>query len=157
MTLLANILWFVIGGWLVGLVYLLGAIVFFPLLPFLWPLVKFSFWPFGTDIVSRSELELYQEVHEVEVARNQVYKNAVGCFGNLLWAVTFGWVLATIHFLLVLVNLSLFWMIVTIPNIGGHWKLIGVSFAPFNRVIVPSSLASEIRLTASKARFGVKN
>ncbi len=52
MKILANIVWLLTGGWLIGLLYLLGAIVFFPLLPFLYPLIGYGFWPFGRRAVS---------------------------------------------------------------------------------------------------------
>ena len=41
MTLLGNIIWFLLGGWLLGLGYFMGAVLFFPLLPFLMPLVGY--------------------------------------------------------------------------------------------------------------------
>jgi DNA helicase-2/ATP-dependent DNA helicase PcrA len=53
MALLANIIWFVLGGFFVGLLYLLGAIILFPLLPFLLPMIGYSFWPFGRRPVSK--------------------------------------------------------------------------------------------------------
>ena len=155
MTLLGNILWFILGGWLLGLLYLLGAIVFFPLFPFLWPLVKFAFWPFGKEVVSRSDLEAYQRAHGVEKSAAQTTKNTVGLIGNILWALTFGWILALSHLVAAIINIAFIWLIVTIPNIGGNWKLITVAFAPFNRVIVPSELAREIKLTAAKKRIGI--
>lgn len=155
MTLLGNCLWFVLGGWLVGLIYLLGAVVFFPLLPFLLPLVGFAFWPFGREIVSRSDLEAYKKARGVEVSSSETSKNAVGGLANILWAVTFGWLLAVIHLVCVFINVALFWMIVTIPNIGGNWKLMKIAFAPFNRVVVPGAVAEEIRSGAAKAKLGV--
>lgn len=155
MTLLGNILWFILGGWLLGLMYLFGAIVFFPLFPFLWPLVKFAFWPFGKEVVSRLDLEAYQRAHGVEKSSTQSAKNTVGFIGNILWALTFGWILALCHLVAAIMNIAFIWLIVTIPNIGGNWKLITVAFAPFNRVIVPSELAREIKLTAAKKKIGI--
>jgi uncharacterized membrane protein YccF (DUF307 family) len=155
MGLLGNIMWFLLGGWLIGLVYLLGAIIFFPLLPFLLPLVGFAFWPFGKEVVSRSKLDAYKRLNGVEVEASTV-KDTVGTLANIIWACTFGIVLAILHFIAALLNLCLFWTIVAIPNIVGNWKLIGVAFAPFNRTIVPSDLAKEINVGAAKARLGFK-
>jgi uncharacterized membrane protein YccF (DUF307 family) len=49
----------------------------------------------------------------------------------------------------------LFWTIIAIPNIGGHWKLIRVAFLPFNKVIVPSAVAQEINEGIVKAKLGI--
>ena len=35
MAFLGNLIWFIFGGWLLGTLYLIAAIVLFPLLPFL--------------------------------------------------------------------------------------------------------------------------
>jgi hypothetical protein len=74
---------------------------------------------------------------------------------NVLWMLTFGWFLALVHLAASFANLCFFFLIVTIPNIGGHWKLIRVAFLPFNKVIVPASLAQEIRDGLAKARLGL--
>jgi uncharacterized membrane protein YccF (DUF307 family) len=155
MRLLGNIMWFLLGGWLIGLVYLLGAIIFFPLLPFLLPLVGFAFWPFGKDVVSRSNLDAYKRLNGVEIESSAV-RDTVGILANIIWACTFGITLAILHFTSALLNLCFFWTIIAIPNIVGNWKLIGVAFAPFNRTIVPSDLANEINVGAAKARLGFK-
>jgi uncharacterized membrane protein YccF (DUF307 family) len=68
---------------------------------------------------------------------------------------TFGWALALVHLLASFANLCLFFLIVTIPNIGGHWKLIRVAFLPFNKVIVPSRVAQDIREDLARSRLGL--
>jgi uncharacterized membrane protein YccF (DUF307 family) len=68
---------------------------------------------------------------------------------------TFGWVLALVHLSASFLNLCLFWTIIAIPNIGGHWKLIRVAFLPFNKVIVPSGVAKEIREQIAKSKLGL--
>lgn len=155
MTLLANCLWFVLGGWLLGLIYLLGAIVFLPLLPFLLPLVSFAFWPFGRDVVSRSDLEAYKRARGIEISSSEISKKAVGNFANLIWIFTFGWILAIFHLVCMIINVFFFWLIITIPNITGNWKMIKIALAPFNRVVVPNSVADEIRAGAARAKYGI--
>jgi uncharacterized membrane protein YccF (DUF307 family) len=155
LRLLGNIIWFLSGGCLIGLVYLLGAIIFFPLFPFLLPLVGFAFWPLGRDVVSREKLDAYKKLNGVEIESTAV-KDTVGVLANIIWACTFGIVLATLHLIAAIINFCLFWTIIAIPNIVGNWKLIGVAFAPFNRTIVPSDLAKEINIAAAKARLGFK-
>ena len=53
--------------------------------------------------------------------------------------------LALIHLVAAIVNIFLIWLIVTIPNIGGHWKMMKIAFMPFNTVIVPERIAEEIK------------
>jgi len=157
MSFLANIIWFLTGGVLVGLVYLLGAIIFFPLFPFLWPLVKYSFWPFGKTPVSRSDLAKYKE-HESILSEQKSFETTTGVIrflGNVLWILTFGWILAIIHLAACIINICLFFLIITIPNIGAHWKLMGVAFRPFGRIIVPKDLAREIEVGSAKQKLGL--
>jgi uncharacterized membrane protein YccF (DUF307 family) len=155
MKFLANIVWFLTGGWLVGLLYLLGAIVFFPLFPFLYGLIGYGFWPFGRRAIPRQRLEEYQSQHGKGLEVSGSTARTVGTVANVLWALTFGWLLALVHIFASAVNLALFWMIVTIPNIAGHWKLIPTAFTPFRRVVVSSSLADEIELRRERTKFGI--
>ena len=59
MRLLLNILWFILGGWLSGLLWLFGGlllaitIVGLPYTGAAWRIAGFAFWPFGKEIVSR--------------------------------------------------------------------------------------------------------
>lgn len=68
---------------------------------------------------------------------------------------TFGWILALAHILSSIANILLFWLIITIPNIAAHWKLMPVAFAPFNKVVVPSEIAAEIRALNAKQKLGI--
>jgi uncharacterized membrane protein YccF (DUF307 family) len=157
MALLGNIIWFLTGGVLVGLIYLLGAIIFFPLFPFLWPLVKYSFWPFGKTPVSRSDLARYKE-HEDILSEQTPFEQSTGTIrflGNVLWVFTFGWLLAIVHLGACILNTCLFFLILTIPNIGAHWRLMGVAFRPFGRIIVPTALAKEIEVGSAKQKLGM--
>ena len=60
MAFLGNLIWFTLGGWLLGTLYLLGAIILFPLLPFLLPMVSYSYWPFGRRPVSKKAVVAYK-------------------------------------------------------------------------------------------------
>ena len=57
--LILNILWFILGGWISGLLWLLGGlllaitIVGLPYTGAAWRIAGFAFWPFGKEIVSR--------------------------------------------------------------------------------------------------------
>ena len=157
MVFLGNVLWFALGGWLIGTVYFLGAIILFPLFPFLWPLVKYSYWPFGKVPVSRSALADYKQHAGIveEMTKFDQASRVVRILGNFVWILTFGWILAILHILAAALNILFVWTIVTIPNIAGHLRLIGVAFRPFGRLIVPSSLAEEINVGAAKNKLGI--
>jgi len=156
-ALLGNIIWFFLGGWALFLLYALGAVIFFPMFIPLFRLALFALWPFGRDVVTRAELDRFRQARGLVDDSSMVdatLKN-VNAVLNLLWMLTFGWVLALAHLLASFFNLCLFFLIVTIPNIGGHWKLIRVAFLPFNKVIVPSKVAQDIREEIARSRLGI--
>jgi uncharacterized membrane protein YccF (DUF307 family) len=157
MALLGNIIWFFLGGWALFLGYALGAIVFFPMFIPLFRLALFALWPFGRDVVTRAQLDRYRQIRGLSAETSLVDGTLtnVSAVLNVLWMLTFGWLLALAHLSASFVNLCLFFLIVTIPNIGGHWKLIRVAFLPFNKVIVPSKLAQEIKDEIARDQLGL--
>ncbi len=157
MALLGNIIWFFLGGWALFLGYALGAVIFFPMFIPLFRLALFALWPFGRDVVTRAQLDRYRQIRglaEDGSSFDFALKN-VSAVLNVLWMLTFGWALALVHLLASFANLCLFFLIVTIPNIGGHWKLIRVAFLPFNKVIVPSQVAKDIKDEIARSRLGI--
>ncbi|WP_312689079.1 YccF domain-containing protein, partial [Brevundimonas nasdae] len=89
--LILNLLWFVLGGWLSGLLWLLGGailgltIVGLPWTFAAWRIASYSFWLFGREVV-------WQEAHPV-----------AGCLGvvlNLVWFVVAGWYIALSHLMI---------------------------------------------------------
>lgn len=157
MALLGNILWFFLGGWALFLVYLFGALVFFPMFVPLFRLAKYSAWPFGRTVLTQRELSRYREARGIEDQQSGMTTGlrATSSVMNILWMLTFGWVLAVLHFLSALANLVLIFLIITIPNIGGHWKMMSVALLPFNKVIVPLSLASEVKDTNARKKLNL--
>ena len=151
MRLLGNIFWFLLGGWLLFLSYFLAACIFFPVFIPLFRLAKYSLWPFGKDVVTQQQLRDYREASG-STAGLEV-GTTLGGILNLIWMLTFGWILALTHLLSSIGNLLFFWLIVTIPNISGHWKMIRVAFMPFNKVIVPTQLAEEIETVIAKRKL----
>lgn len=157
MALLGNIVWFFLGGWLLFLLYALSAVVFFPMFIPLFRLALFSLWPFGREAVTKAQLDQYRDSKGSTADTSMTdaaFKN-VSALLNILWMLTFGWVLALVHLSASFVNLCFFWTIIAIPNIGGHWKLIRVAFLPFNKVIVPSGVAKEIKEQIAKSKLGL--
>jgi len=164
MALLGNIIWFLLGGWLLFLLYTVAAIIFFPVFVPIFRIAKYSLFPFGKGIISQSQLNKYRELtgsKSEDDAATQVVDTtktvAQGVSGvlNILWMITFGWLLALVHLLSSIANLFLFFLIITIPNISGHWKMMKIAFMPFNRVIVPKQLAEEIEIEVAKGKLKI--
>ena len=65
--------------------------------------------------------------------------------GNILWVLTFGWLLALMHILAGLLNVLFFWTIIAIPNIVAHFRMVPVAFTPFGRKIISKELAKKLR------------
>ena len=157
MALFGNLIWLILGGFAIGGLYLLGAVILFPLLPFLWPLVKYSFWPFGRRPVSKKIIDQYKKANNMELDKDDfasASKNAKLC-ANIIWAPTFGLLLFIIHLIAGIVNLIACIIIITIPicypHALAHFKLMTVSFSPFGVRLIPSSLADDIEKESAKA------
>ncbi|HQU16297.1 MAG: hypothetical protein B7Z66_00285 [Chromatiales bacterium 21-64-14] len=125
MRLIGNIIWFVLGGAVMGLAWwataLLAAvtIVGIPWGIAAFRIGSFTFWPFGRAIVER---------HRGTAGAS------LSAIGNLVWALLAGWWLALGH----LVSALLCAMtIIGIPFALQHVKLAALSFFPFGKVIVP--------------------
>lgn len=150
MAFIGNLIWFILGGWLVGLMYLASAIILFPLLPFLLPLVGYSFWPFGRRPVSKTAIEKYKKANKISDEYEDKFLTASGTIkllANVFW-MPFGFLLALTHLLCGLLNFFACAFLVTIPvclpNALAHFKLIRVAFAPFGIRLIETSLANDI-------------
>ena len=117
MKLLGNILWFVLGGWLLFIVYTIAAIIFFPIFTPIFRIAKYSLFPFGKAVVYQKQLDKFRELNkssaseESDASGGNTTKNVVqGVSGilNILWVLTFGWILALIHFFATLANVAIF-------------------------------------------------
>ena len=150
MALLGNLIWFILGGWLLGLLYLVGAIVLFPLLPFLLPFIGYVFWPFGRAHVRRADISKWKQARGDEPDNDGIdgAGSVVKILANVVWIITFGWILALSHILSGLINLASCIFLITIPvclpNALANFKLVPVAFVPFGVKIVPTGLAEEI-------------
>lgn len=92
MRLLLNLLWFVFGGWLSGLLWLLGgflmaiSIVGLPWTLAAWRIAGFAFWPFGKEIATRDTSD-----------SGDLGTGPIGFLLNLVWFVVGGWHIALSH------------------------------------------------------------
>src|SRR6266702_2438733 len=81
MSLILNILWFIFGGFLAGLAWVLAGIVMvitvigIPWARAAFTIASFSFWPFGRVAVDRRFL----------TGRNDIGTGPLGVIGNVLW------------------------------------------------------------------------
>ena len=124
MRLLGNIVWFVLGGLVMGLAWWLAALVCaITIVGIPWAIAAsrigtFSFWPFGRVVTEAPE-------------------GAVGAvfsaLGNLVWALLFCWWLAVGHLIsAVLCALT----VIGIPFALQHVKLASLAFFPYGKRIV---------------------
>ena len=126
MTLILNVLWFIFGGWISGLLWLLaGVILAVTIVGMPWSIAAFrmagfSFAPFGKAAVPRN-LDGYLGSGDVEVVL------------NVVWVVFAGWWLALHH---VILAAMLAVTIIGIPFAFQHLKLAGLSLAPVGKMVI---------------------
>ncbi len=122
MRTLLNIIWLVLCGWWMALLYVLAGIVMCILIitiPFglqAFKLAGFMLWPFGRTVVRRPDA------------------GGASVIGNVIWVVLVGWELAIGH-LVAAVLLTI--TIIGIPLALANLKLVPISLLPFGRKIVP--------------------
>jgi uncharacterized membrane protein YccF (DUF307 family) len=128
MTLILNLLWFVLGGWAAGLSWLFSAVLLALTivgLPWAQAAIRiglFSFFPFGRQVVDRRAL-----------GRQDLGTGPVGCLLNVIWFVLGGWWLALGHLAL---GILLLIPLVTIPFAIQHFKLAGIALAPIGKEVI---------------------
>lgn len=122
MRLLLNILWFILGGWISGLLWLLAGVIFaitiigLPFVPAIFRMAGFSAWPFG----------------RVAVERNT---GAASTVLNVVWFIVAGWWLA-IHHIVLAVPLAI--SIIGLPFAWQHVKFAGLALFPVGKSVVPA-------------------
>jgi uncharacterized membrane protein YccF (DUF307 family) len=127
---LLNAVWFVLGGFLAGLGWILaGVIMAITIIGIPWArscfmLARYTFWPFGFDIVSRDELH----------GRGDIGTGVLGTIGNIVWFVLAGWWLALMH---IVAAAGFAITIIGIPFAWAHVKLALASLFPIGKTVVP--------------------
>ena len=129
MRLLLNILWFIFGGWLSGLLWLLGGLILaltivgLPYTAAAWRIAGFAFLPFGKEIVSR----------EIITGEHDIGTGPLGVVLNVIWFVFAGWYIALSHLV------AAFFEAVTIIGLPFAFKdlqLAQIAFAPIGKIVV---------------------
>lgn len=123
---LGNILWFLLAGWWMALLYVLAGIlacVLIITIPFgiaSFRLAGYSLWPFGRRVV---------------VARSA---GVFSLLGNIIWILLFGWGLALAH---IGAGILLMLTIIGIPFGIASFKLSVLALVPLGTRVVPAELA----------------
>ncbi|MBT7397985.1 MAG: hypothetical protein HN775_02180, partial [Hellea sp.] len=108
MALLGNIIWFLLGGWLLFILYSISAIIFFPVFLPLFRIAVYAAFPFGRSVISKKKLDKYRELNGNDTENSAM--TTIAGFLNVLWIITFGWILALSHLLASIANLFLFFL-----------------------------------------------
>jgi uncharacterized membrane protein YccF (DUF307 family) len=120
---IGNLLWFVLGGWLMGLGWwLAGCVMILTIVGIPWArscfvIGSFCFFPFGKEAVDR----------------NAGGPGVLGTIGNIIWFVLAGIWLAIGH---VISAIGCAVTIIGIPFAIQHLKLAAIALAPVGKTIV---------------------
>ena len=123
MRLILNLIWLILCGWWLAILYFLAGIIAFILIitiPFgiaAFRIASYALWPFGRSIVRRPRAGLGSLI------------------GNIIWIVLLGWELALGH---LISGITLCLTIIGIPLGLANFKLIPISLLPLGIEIVPS-------------------
>jgi len=129
-SLLLNILWFVLGGFAAGLAWMIGGcvmaltIVGLPWVPAIFRMAIFACAPFGRHVVPR----------EVMNGRGDLGTGCLGGLLNIIWFVFAGWYIALAH---LLVGAAQAITLIGIPFAIQHFKLAGLALAPVGKTVRP--------------------
>ena len=135
MSTLGNVLWFILGGALMGLGWwLVGLLAFVSIVGIPWGkacfvIGQFAFVPFGKEAVNREDLS----------GRQDIGTGALGLLGNVVWFILAGVWLAIGH---MISAAACFVTIIGIPFGIQHVKLALIALAPIGKTIVDKQLAA---------------
>jgi uncharacterized membrane protein YccF (DUF307 family) len=138
MRVIGNFLWFILGGFFMGLGWwLIGLLAFVTIVGIPWAkacfvIGQFAFFPFGKEAISREELN----------QKGDIGTGGLGMLGNIIWFVFAGIWLAIGHLIAAVIN---FVTIIGIPFGIQHLKLAGITLAPIGKKIVTVEVAAAAR------------
>jgi uncharacterized membrane protein YccF (DUF307 family) len=150
MRFVGNIIWFVFGGAVLALIWLVGAVLFavtivgLPLSRAAIEMAKLSAFPFGKTVVHVRELD------GRGVSAVTAVTGTIGFVVNLIWACTFGIGLFFGYLIAGVINCI---FIITIPFGLQSFKLAGLSFWPVGRRVVSVEMARVAREHNAQVRF----
>lgn len=134
MNLIGNVIWFVFGGVIMGLLWwVFGLLAYISIIGIPWGkscfvIGQFTFFPFGKEAINRKEL----------TQKDDIGTGTIGLVGNIIWFLLAGIWLAIGHLTSAILC---FITIIGIPFGVQHLKLAGVSLFPIGKKIVPKEVA----------------
>lgn len=120
MSILGNLLWFVLGGFIPFILWLLAGIIL---------CITIIGIPFGVQCFKLAGLSAFPFGKDVEIGQF----GAFGLIGNILWILLAGWELAITHIVL---GIVFYITIIGIPFGRQHFKLARLAFVPFGATII---------------------
>ena len=129
-SLILNVLWFILGGFAAGLAWMVGGcvlaltIVGLPWVPAVFRIGIFAFAPFGRHVIPR----------EVITGREDAGTGCMGALLNVVWFVFAGWYIALAH---LIIGACQAITLIGIPFALQHFKLAGLALAPVGKTIRP--------------------
>ena len=150
MRFAGNAIWFILGGAIIALYWLIGAAIFaisiigLPLTRAAIEMAKMSAFPFGKDVVHVRELD------RKEFSKTTAATGTIGFIANVVWLLTFGWTLCVLYILAGIVNCL---TIIGIPFGIQAFKLAGISLWPVGRRVVTKELAQVARETNAQEQL----
>ncbi|UVC08986.1 YccF family protein [Rhizobium sp. TH2] len=150
MRFLGNVIWFVLGGGVIALLWLIGALAFaisiigLPLSRAAFEMAKMSAFPFGKEVVHVREID--QKGVNVVTATT----GTIGFVANVIWLFTFGLSLALAY---ILAGILCCVTIVAIPFGIQAFKLAAISLWPVGRRVVTKEMAQAIRIGNAQAQL----
>ncbi|MBP0049662.1 YccF domain-containing protein [Marinobacterium sp. AK62] len=131
LRLLGNIIWFLLGGVVMGLAwYLAGLLAMITIIGLPWAracfvIGTFCFFPFGKEAVSRKAISGHDDIGT----------GALGLIGNIIWFVLVGIWLAVGH---LMSAVACFITIIGIPFGIQHLKLALITLSPIGQTVIDS-------------------
>jgi uncharacterized membrane protein YccF (DUF307 family) len=122
MRLALNLIWLVLAGFWMAMLYVLAALICFVLIitiPFgiaALRIAGYALWPFGRTVIRRPNAGIATDI------------------GNILWILLCGWWLVLAH---LVTGIALCLTIIGIPLGLANFKLIPISLLPLGSEIVP--------------------
>jgi len=138
MRAIGNILWFIFGGLLMGVCWILtGLVAFVSVVGIPWAkacfiIAQLSFLPFGKEVMCRQEFTRIGDIGT----------GVFGTLGNLVWFIFAGAWLAIGH---ILCSLLCFISVIGIPFGIQHLKLAGLALFPIGKIVVDKATATAAR------------
>ena len=138
MSITGNFIWFIFGGFIMGLGWwVLGILMYLLIITIPWAkscfvIGQFCFFPFGKETISRKELN----------DQDDIGTGGLAVIGNIIWFILAGVWLAIGH---VVSAILCFITIIGIPFGIQHLKLAGVSLLPIGKTVVTKEVAAAAR------------